>query len=65
MEKVLKCCFMETETQQCEEKAKFEIAENTRQDPDNYTHSCEKHLSKMIGTTDGFPKCRQWTITAL
>lgn len=56
---------METETQQCEEKAKFEIAENTRQDPDNYTHSCEKHLSKMIGTTDGFPKCRQWTITAL
>lgn len=64
MKKELRCCFTKNK-QQCKKKAIFEISENTRQDPDNYTHSCEKHLGKMIGTTEGFPECEEWTVTAL
>jgi hypothetical protein len=60
----LQCCFMNGE-KQCEQKAIFEIKENTRVDPDNFTHSCEDHLGKMIGTTKGYPECKSWTIELL
>lgn len=62
MEKELKCCYLMSDGFQCGKKAEYEISENTRKDIDNYTHSCEDHLGKMIGTTDGFSKCEEWVV---
>ena len=55
--KKIECCF-----EKCNKPAEFEIRENTRTDPDNYTLSCEEHVGKMLGATVGFPKCGEWSI---
>jgi hypothetical protein len=57
------CCYTYPDAMSCPAEAVFEIRENTRQDPDNYTWSCAEHLGKMLGTTEGFPKCKSWTVT--
>jgi len=62
--KKITCCFMNGK-KQCGKPAEFEIRENTRTDPDNYTFSCEKHLGAMMGTTVGFPHCTDWTISEI
>jgi hypothetical protein len=56
--RIAKCCFIP-----CDKDADFEIRENTRTDPDNYTHSCEDHVGKMLGTTAGFSECLDWTVS--
>jgi len=57
-------CYTE-EGKRCERNAEFEIMENTRTDPDNFTFSCEDHVGKMLGSTNGFPNCDNWTILML
>jgi hypothetical protein len=59
-EKKNMCCHLN-----CGKEAAFEINETTREDPDNYTYSCSDHLGDMIGTAEGFPVCKKWTVTAL
>ena len=59
--RVLKCCYMNN-NKQCSNKAEFEIRENNRTDPDNYTHSCTKHVGEMLGTTVGYPDCKSWAV---
>jgi len=49
----------------CANAADFEIHENTRADPDNYTYTCGEHLAQMLGTTEGFPPCNSWTVEEL
>ena len=64
----IQCCYMAVNAKpdnnllQCENDGLFEVKENTRQDPDNFTHSCKEHLSVMIGTTEGYPECKSWAI---
>lgn len=60
--RVLKCCYM-YDNKQCPNKAEFEISCNNRTDPDNYTHSCIKHVGEMIGTDESYPDCKIWTVS--
>jgi len=56
-----RCCFI-TEGKRCEKEAEFGIMENGRTDPDNCTVSCAAHVGEMLGTTNGFPECNEWTV---
>ena len=59
-----RCCFMYEEfITQCQNDAEFEISENTRNDPDNYIHACEKHVGSLLGSTVDFPDCKIWTVS--
>ena len=58
------CCFMDADNQ-CMDAASFVIQEATRDDPDNYTYACEKHVGAMLGTTEGFKECREWIVSVL
>ena len=52
----------------CTETAEFEILENTRTDPDNYTDSCRNHIGHLLGTADighETTECRDWTVSII
>jgi hypothetical protein len=59
-----RCCFIDGE-KQCEKKAEFEISENTRQDPDNFTQACSDHVGELLGTTEENLTCSEWTVRAI
>jgi len=43
--KTLKCC-----EPKCGKEAEFEIICTDSCNPEDYTHSCEKHVGKMLGS---------------
>ena len=55
-----RCCYLH-----CEKDALFEIAECSRNDPDNFTYACEEHVGALLGTAEGFPECTAWHVSLL
>ena len=56
------CCYIDKDGKQCLDEAEFEIMDNNRNDPDNYTHSCTKHVGEMLGTTENQKECKNWNV---
>lgn len=45
--------------------AEFAVYDGNRSDPDNEHFACEEHLGELLGTTIGFPECREWRVLAI
>ena len=64
--KAIICELVLTSGTPCERQAKYQITDNNRRDPDTTPHYvCAEHLVDMLGTTVGFPKCTEWTVSEI
>ena len=62
----MKCELVLTSGTSCEKDAVYTIKDSNRFDPDVYPlRSCPEHLVDMLGTSDGYPTCTEWTVSLI